>query len=85
MASEEFFRVINQPSREEASQLGGLVHCDNLGSSSTHTCARLRPTDDPEQLLEDYKQAHWKQGLLSLPTPEAAALRTLLWIIESSR
>lgn len=83
LASEEFFRVIETPTAEEAQQLGGLVHCDNLGSSSTHLSANLRAGGDPAGLLEDFTKAHWKQGIVSLPTPEAANLRTLLWLMQN--
>ena len=83
VASESFFRIINNPTPEEAYQLGGLVHCDNLGSSSQHVSARLRQTTDPAELLEDYRRAHWKRGALAMPTPQAARLRTLLWLMES--
>lgn len=83
LASEEFFRVIERPTAEEAGLLGGLVHCDNLGSSSTHLSASVRPGGDPSSLLEDFNKANWKQGVLSLHTPEAANLRTLLWLMES--
>ncbi len=83
LASEEFFRVIERPTAKEARLLGGLAHCDNLGSSSTHLSASLRPGGDPAELLEDFHKANWKQGVLSLPTPEAASLRTLLWLMET--
>jgi predicted HAD superfamily hydrolase len=84
IASEEFFRIIGNPTAEEALLLSTLVHCDNLGSTSTHAAAELRPTSDPAQLLEDYRIAPWKQGMLALPTPEAAALRTLLKLMEGN-
>jgi predicted HAD superfamily hydrolase len=83
IAAEEFFRVINQPTAEEALLLSPLVHCDNLGSTSIHVAAELRPTSDPAQLLDDYKKAAWKQGILALPTAEAASLRTLLTLMEA--
>lgn len=83
LASEEFFRVIERPTAEEAGLLGGLVHCDNLGSMSTHLSAGLRPGGDAAGLLEDFQQANWRQGVLSLQTPEAANLRTLLWLMEN--
>jgi predicted HAD superfamily hydrolase len=83
LASDEFFRVIERPTFEEARLLGGLVHCDNLGSMSTHVSAGLRPGGDPASLLEDLAESNWKQGVISLPTPEAAALRTLLWLMET--
>jgi predicted HAD superfamily hydrolase len=82
LASEGVFRVINQPTIEEAQFLGGLVHCDNFGSSSTHVSASLNAISDPTQLVESFKKVHWKQGCLALPTVEAAALRTLLWLSE---
>lgn len=85
VSSEEIFRIINRPTAEEALCLSRLVHCDNLGSTSTHIAADLRPTDDPAQLLEDYEQAAWKSGMLALPTAEAAALRTLLSLMERPR
>ena len=83
LASEEFFRVIERPTAEEAGLLGRLEHCDNLGSSSTHLSASLRSGVDAAELLEDFNQANWKQGVLALPTPETASLRTLLWLLES--
>ena len=83
VASEEFFRVIDKPTNEEAELLGGLVHCDNLGSDSTHISAELREGAGPEELLEDFKEVHWKQGALSQATPTAARLRTLLWLMEA--
>ncbi len=83
LASEEFFRVIDRPTCEEALRLGGLTHCDNLGSTSKHVSATLRPNADLADLLEDLSNANWKKGVLTLPTPEAAALRTLLWLMDS--
>jgi hypothetical protein len=85
-AAERFFRVVLQPTPEEARLLGETVHCDNLGSASQHVSARLEPGTDPAALIAAYEQAHWKQGLLAQATPETAALRTLLWLttIEAS-
>lgn len=82
IAAEEFFRVIQQPLPEEARLLGELVHCDNLGSTSKHIAAALRTTSDPAVMYADYCDTHWKQGALSLPTPEGAALRTLVWLTQ---
>ena len=79
-AAERVFRVILQPTPEEARHLGSTVHCDNLGSASQHVSARLRQTTEPSELIADYERAHWKQGLLAMATPETAALRTLLWL-----
>ena len=81
-AAEEIFRVIARPTAQEATLLGGLVHCDNLGSLSTHVSASAEISDDPAALLAAYKDAHWRRGFLSLPTPQTAALRTLLWLEE---
>ncbi len=84
VAGEEFFRVIQQPLPEEARLLGQLVHCDNLGSTSQHRATEMRASSDPEVVFEDYCKTHWKQGALSLPTAEGAALRTLVWLMQTA-
>ena len=85
IAGEEFFRIIREPSAEEARLLGQLVHCDNLGSASQHVAAEVRSSADPARMFEDYRDIHWKQGALSQKTPEAAALRTLIWLMQTAQ
>lgn len=82
VAAEEFFRVLNAPTVEEAAMLGQLGYCDNLGSSSLHVAAQLRATTNPAEMVEDFNRAHWKQGLLANPTEAGAALRTLVWLMD---
>jgi predicted HAD superfamily hydrolase len=82
VAAEEFFRVLNKPTVEEARMLGQLGYCDNLGSSSVHVAARLRATTNPAEMVEDFNRAHWKQGVLANPTEAGASLRTLVWLMD---
>jgi HAD superfamily hydrolase (TIGR01549 family) len=82
VAGEAFFRLISQPTKEEATKLGGLTFSDNAGSMTSRHCARFRSPSDPASLLEDYHKAYWKPGLLAQPSPEAAALRTLLSLMQ---
>lgn len=81
LAAEAVFCTILQPTGEEASLLGRIEHCDNLGSHSKHVAARLPgPGAGPAELLEAFHAAHWKAGLLAQPNAQTAALRTLLWL-----
>jgi len=82
VASEEIFRVIRKPDLLESRLLGGLVHCDNLGSSSLHIAAQLDDQADAETLYAQYQGVHWKQGALRLGTPAAARLNVLMWLLE---
>jgi FMN phosphatase YigB (HAD superfamily) len=82
VASEEIFRVIRKPDVMESRLLGGLVHCDNLGSSSTHISAQLDDQRDAAALYDQYQHIPWKQGALRLGTPAAARLNVLMWLLE---
>ncbi len=83
VAAEFIFRVIRSPTTEEAELLGQLVHCDNLGSTSQHVAAIVRKTADPALMFQDYCDAHWKQGMISMATPQSAAMRTMVWLMQS--
>jgi len=82
LAQEQFFRVFNRPTPEEAAALGEMAFCENLGSSITHPAARLRATNDPGEMLKNFQQAHWKQGMLAHPTPAGAAMQMLTWLLH---
>jgi hypothetical protein len=82
VASEAYFRLISQPTKEEAAMLGGLTFSDNAGSMTYQHCARFGSSSDPASLLADHYKAYWRQGLLAQPNSQAATLRTLLWLLQ---
>jgi hypothetical protein len=61
--------------------LGTLALSDDFGSNNIRYLARFDlESNTPQALFADYESASWKTGLLSQRTPQAAALRTLLWL-----
>jgi hypothetical protein len=82
IAAEALFRVIGNPTKEEAVRLGGLTLSDNAGSMNRRACAQFRASNECASLLEDYRKAFWQAGLLAQPNLQAATLRTLLWLMQ---
>jgi hypothetical protein len=82
IAGEALFRVTGNPTKEEAVRLGGLTLSDNAGSTTRRACAQFRGPNEFPSLLEDYRKAYWKPGLLAQPNLQAATLRTLLWLMQ---
>ena len=82
-ACSALFRVINQPTAEEASVIGAMEHGDGMGSSASRSFAGFSGgTFTADKVLNDYHRAYWKAGMLSQQTPESMMLRTLLWLNE---
>ncbi len=83
IAVEEAVRLLSNPTKEEAMKIGQLTHGENWGTLRTHPLAAFRKdAAGVEPLWEDYHAAYWKKGLLNLPLPQAATLRTFLWLLE---
>jgi predicted HAD superfamily hydrolase len=82
VAAENLLRLISNPTKREAVEFGGLSHCDNATSAKKRMLARFGPHTDLASLWNDYQNALWKPGLLAQPSEKAAALRTLLWMLQ---
>ncbi|QJW92545.1 hypothetical protein [Frigoriglobus tundricola] len=83
LAAEDLLRLLTNPTKDEATRVGGLAHGDDFGTDAVRYAARFRPTSDtPEAVWEDYLHAFWKPGLLNQPSPQGAVLRTLLWLTQ---
>ena len=85
VAVENLVRLITHPSSDDARQLGGFVHGENLGTQRAWPLAAFRPeSSEPEDLWTDYQNAYWKQGLLFQRNEQSSKLRTLLWLLEDT-
>ena len=83
IAAENLFRLLANPTKEEARQIGELSHGDDVGSTTRRFAARFREdSNDPAMLLDDYANSYWKTGLLNQANTRSAVLRTLLWLIQ---
>ncbi|MDX2185073.1 MAG: hypothetical protein SFW08_13940 [Gemmatimonadaceae bacterium] len=81
----EWERLVRAPTDREARTLGVLAHSDNVGSSSSRALAVLRADpSDAAALLEEYQQSYWKPGALGVVSPQSAALRQLLWMVDQA-
>lgn len=83
IAAREYFRVIAQPTAEEALTIGAMRHGDGMGSNASRAFAQFNTERaSADSVLSDYSRAYWQQGLLNQHTPQAFLLRTLLWLHE---
>lgn len=83
IAAENLLRLIGRPTKQEAQQIGSLVHCDDMGSARARPAAQFRQNSfTPEELMHDYQSSYWKVGLLNRPDPKAMMLRTIMWLKE---
>lgn len=81
-AVREYFRIIRQPSAEEALTIGAMRHGDGMASKTTRAFAAFSDKLSPDSVLADYSTSYWKQGLLNQHTAHAFILRSLLWLHE---
>lgn len=82
-ASEALFRVIANPTAEEAHVIGTISHGDGMGASASRAFAAFRKENfTPSGVLEDYRRAYWKAGMLNQHSAQALMLRSLLWLHE---
>jgi predicted HAD superfamily hydrolase len=85
VAAEELFRLFTHPTPEEAERIGGITHCENYGMDSFRYVAKFTAGMQPQELLENFKMAYWKTGLLGQNNQQAMALRNLLWLMEAEK
>jgi FMN phosphatase YigB (HAD superfamily) len=80
-AAQMLYRVIAQPTAEEAKIIGAMHHGDGMGASASRAFASFREGDfTPDSVLTDYNRAYWKAGMLNQQSAESMMLRTLLWL-----
>ena len=83
-ASQALYRVIANPTAEEAQFIGTVRHGDGMGASASRAFAAFTDGNfTPNGVLEDYRSAYWKAGLLNQHSAQALMLRSLLWLHES--
>lgn len=79
IAAGDLIRLLMRPSPEEAEQIGRLEHGDGVGSLTRKPLAAFgHDSLAPGDLLESYRNAYWKEGLLGLDTAQSMALRQLV-------
>ncbi len=82
-ASRALFRVMANPTAEEARVIGAIGHGDGMGVSASRSFASFTGNNfSADTVLSDYGRAYWKAGMLNQQTPQALMLRTLLWLHE---
>jgi FMN phosphatase YigB (HAD superfamily) len=80
-AAHALFRVISNPTGEEAETIGAVTHGDGMGAVTSRAFARFEPgAFTPDSVLKDYGRSYWKAGMLNQQSAQALMLRTLLWL-----
>ncbi|MEO7996841.1 MAG: hypothetical protein ABI852_05320, partial [Gemmatimonadaceae bacterium] len=80
-ASAALYRVISNPTAEEASIIGAMKHGDGMGSSASRSFAAFSGgAFTADKVLADFGKAYWKAGMLNQQSAEGMMLRTLLWL-----
>lgn len=76
LAAAPVTRIINHPTAREAQSIGSLQIGDGLGSLTRKPLAQFSSNSfDFLSLQSDYKNAYWKQGLLSQQSPQSFILK----------
>jgi predicted HAD superfamily hydrolase len=79
IAAGNLVRLITRPTPEEAERLGALEHGDGAGSLTRKPLAAFgHDSLEPRALLDSYRNAYWKEGLLALDTAQSMNLRQLV-------
>lgn len=82
-ASAPLYRLMANPTAEEASVVGGMAHGDGMGiSASRKFAAFTKDNFTPDSVLADFGKAYWKAGMLNQHSAQSMMLRTLLWLHE---
>jgi len=84
VASENLLRVQSSPTKLESDLLGGLAHCDDMGSTvRRRPVAKFRDSlSTAKELLDDFENATWKAGLRNHRSAQGLALRTIQWMLD---
>ena len=84
-ASRALFRVIANPTGEEADVIGGITHGDGMGATTSRAFARFAGgAFTADSVLKDYGRAYWKAGMMNQQSAEGLMLRTLLWLHDNN-
>jgi hypothetical protein len=79
IAAGNLLRLFLHPTPGEAERIGQLEHGDGAGSLTRKPLAAFgHDSLAPQDLLDSYRNAYWKEGLLGLDTAQAMALRQLI-------
>lgn len=82
-ASAAIFRLMSNPTAEEAEMVGSMSHGDGMGISTSRKFAAFSGGNfSADNVLADFGRAYWKAGMLNQQSAESMMLRTLLWLHE---
>lgn len=77
------YRLMANPTAEEAQTVGAMAHGDGMGISTSRKFASFSKKQfTPDSVLADFGRAYWKAGMLNQHSPESMMLRMLLWLHE---
>ncbi|MEO7363787.1 MAG: hypothetical protein ABI120_25875, partial [Gemmatimonadaceae bacterium] len=82
-ASAPVYRLMSNPTAEEAKIVGAMAHGDGMGISTSRRFAAFSGGNfSADNVLADFGRAYWKAGMLNQQCAESMMLRTLLWLHE---